>query len=593
MTLDATLNRKPTQVQWFRNGIEIYPSRKHELVNEHHVVALLVHDLSIEDEGLYRCSIANGQAVSECQVSMNFVMENDRRLVKALEDQHVYIHDTCTLNVRFQGDAPEVKWFKNGQEIPASKKYRLIHHGGEQTLIIDDCQISQDQAYYSLRLASNTKLDLTSCYVQVKDKYVNINKHLEPQRCILGQHRQIQFACETTPTDKTPIWYFNNRLITNSAKYELISTDNTHHLLLIHQPDLSDQGQYTIAFPESDQSSTANLQVLQTPSTLEFIQPLDEVFLCEEGENFVLVTRTNKPTHVTWMKNGYQLTAKSQLDSVPSSEHRLVIDKAHKLDHEGVYTCIIDANHVATQCQVKILERELELIQGLPKQIRLNEDDTLTLICETNRKAKKVQWFKDQSSVPLETNKSLMIINADETCTLIVDHIRQSDAGTYTCRLEDRLITVADVKIQESPAQFLDGPQSYLVWKTREDGPVASISCTLNKPNVPVKWFCDNREIQPNTIDQKYEIICEGNIQCLLIHDAQKEDSKKYVISLGTVYRSCHLEVIDDHTISTEDEADNQLLQPLNSVQRQEIMEGEFPFLVVVTFPSNHFLPSF
>ncbi|CAF4780249.1 unnamed protein product, partial [Rotaria magnacalcarata] len=46
LTLDAALNRKPAQVQWFKNSIEIFPSRKYELVNEHHVIALIVHDLA-------------------------------------------------------------------------------------------------------------------------------------------------------------------------------------------------------------------------------------------------------------------------------------------------------------------------------------------------------------------------------------------------------------------------------------------------------------------------------------------------------------------------------------------------------------------
>ncbi|CAF4753454.1 unnamed protein product, partial [Rotaria sp. Silwood1] len=574
LTLDGTLNRKPTQIQWFKNSIEIFPSQKYELVNEHHVIALIIHDLSSDDQGLYRCVVANGQATSECQVSMNLMTENDRRIIKPLQDQNIYVHDTCTLNVKFQGDAPDVKWYKNGQEIYPNNKYRFVQHGNEQTLIIDDCQLVHDQAYYSLRLPSNPKLDLTSCYVQVKDKHVNITKPLEPQRCILGQEQQVQFDCETTPTDKKPVWFFNNRQIDNTSKYELVSTDNTHHLLFIHQPELSDQGQYTISFPESDQSSTANLQVLQTPSTLEFIQPLDEVFLCEEGDNFVLVTRTNKPTHVSWMKNGYKLSIKSKLDSLPTNEHRLTVDKAQKLDHEGIYTCIIDANNVATQCHVKIIERELQLIQPLPKQIRLNEHDTLTLICETNRKPKKVQWFKDQSNIPLETNNSLMIINADETCTLIINNANKFDSGIYTCRLEDRLITVSDVKIHESAAQFVDGPQSYLVWRRREDGPVVNISCTLNKPNVPVKWFRENQEIRPE-LNNKYEIISEGTIQCLLIHDAQKEDSNKYVISLGSTYRACHLDVIDDTGISTDEEGFDRVVQPLTTLQRQEVMEGD------------------
>lgn len=191
LTLDATLNRKATRVQWFKNNQEIFPSRKHELINEHHLVALVIHDLNPDDQGLYRCVVANGQATSDCQVSVNLMTDNNRQLIKTLKDQNVYVHDTCTLNVQFQGDAPDVKWYKNGQDILPNPKYRLMKLGNEQTLIINDCQLVHDQAYYSLRLANNPKLDLTSCYVQVKDKYVNITKHLEPQRCIQGQEQQV------------------------------------------------------------------------------------------------------------------------------------------------------------------------------------------------------------------------------------------------------------------------------------------------------------------------------------------------------------------------------------------------------------------
>lgn len=169
-----------------------------------------------------------------------------------------------------------------------------------------------------------------------------------------------------------------------------------------------------------------------------------------------------------------------------------------------------------------------------------------------------------------------MIINADETYTFIINHVNRADAGTYTCRLEDRVITVCDVKVQESTGQFLDGPQSYLVWKRREDGPVATISCTLNKANLPIKWFRGSEEIRPDLPNSKYEVISEGTIHCLLIHDVQKEDSDKYVISLGPVYRACHLEVIDDMATPMDEQNDNRLVQPLTSLQRQEVMEGLF-----------------
>ncbi|CAF0822074.1 unnamed protein product, partial [Didymodactylos carnosus] len=582
ITLDCAINRSPTlpnRVKWFKNGLEIKPSSKYETIIEHHLLALVIHDLNIDDQALYRCEIGN--ASTECQLIPTL---NDTKdiLLQPLQDVDLYEHDTCTLTVKFLPEQikniPQIKWYRNGQEIKSRQdKYRFIQHGNENTLVINNCLLNQDNGYYSVRLSSNNKQDLSTCYVNVKDLYINIIKPLESQRCLLHPQvqQQIQFDCETTPTDKSPVWYFNNsKLIQPSNKYEM-TDDNRHHILTINNITLSDQGQYHIEFPNSDQKSYATLQILQTPNIqpIEFIQPLDETFLCEEGDDFTLVTKTNKPTvNVSWMKNGYKLikTPDTQQTDKTGTIHKLIIKKSHKQDDEGTYVCYIDTTNVATQGFVKIIEKELQIIQPLPQQLNLNENDTLTLLCETNRKPKNVRWLKNNSQIlDNTTNPNLMLIAADETCTMIINNVTKNDSGSYTCQVEDKQ-SICDVRVQEAGPQFVDGPQSYLVWKRKEDGSVATISCTLNKSNVPVKWFRENQEIFTS---DKYEVVSEGTIQCLLIHDIDKNDSGKYVISLGPIYRSCHLEVIDDKT--TMENEEERLMKPLVQIQRQEVMEGD------------------
>ncbi|CAF4731193.1 unnamed protein product, partial [Rotaria magnacalcarata] len=49
---------------------------------------------------------------------------------------------------------------KHGQEIHSNTNNDKIHVGNQHVLIVNDCQLIYDQAYYSLRLSTNTKIDL-------------------------------------------------------------------------------------------------------------------------------------------------------------------------------------------------------------------------------------------------------------------------------------------------------------------------------------------------------------------------------------------------------------------------------------------------
>ncbi|CAF3943689.1 unnamed protein product, partial [Rotaria magnacalcarata] len=48
----------------------------------------------------------------------------------------------------------------HGQEIHSNTNNDKIHVGNQHVLIVNDCQLIYDQAYYSLRLSTNTKIDL-------------------------------------------------------------------------------------------------------------------------------------------------------------------------------------------------------------------------------------------------------------------------------------------------------------------------------------------------------------------------------------------------------------------------------------------------
>ncbi|CAF3769009.1 unnamed protein product [Rotaria socialis] len=65
-------------------------------------------------------------------------------------------------------------------------------------------------------------------------------------------------------------------------------------------------------------------------------------------------------------------------------------------------------------------EDELKLINLLSEQIYLHENDKLILFCETNRKPKDVQWFKNKLDISSESQQRLETYNIDSISILIL-----------------------------------------------------------------------------------------------------------------------------------------------------------------------------
>ncbi|CAM4983300.1 unnamed protein product [Rotaria socialis] len=82
-------------------------------------------------------------------------------------------------------------------------------------------------------------------------------------------------------------------------------------------------------------------------------------------------------------------------------------------------------------------EDELKLINLLSEQIYLHENDKLILFCETNRKPKDVQWFKNKLDISSESQQRLETYNIDSISILILSNVVENDSGLYTCHLEN------------------------------------------------------------------------------------------------------------------------------------------------------------
>lgn len=112
-------NCKPRTVKWYRNGKEITPDDRIELVAEDTKYRCIIKAAIKDDAGAYKVVLENssGQADSAAQLTVTKRKSDLPRIVKGLEDQIVAKGDAIVFEAKIEGDITEVRWLKDGQPV--------------------------------------------------------------------------------------------------------------------------------------------------------------------------------------------------------------------------------------------------------------------------------------------------------------------------------------------------------------------------------------------------------------------------------------------------------------------------------------------
>ncbi|XP_024939523.1 obscurin isoform X4 [Cephus cinctus] len=112
-------------VQWFLGDVEITETRKeYTRIEEGDNYKLIIKEVKTELSGKYTCKVKN--EFGESESSSSFTVNSKPKIVKKLTDQKVKEGETLQLKVEISGTPePQVKWFKDGQEVSADAKIKI------------------------------------------------------------------------------------------------------------------------------------------------------------------------------------------------------------------------------------------------------------------------------------------------------------------------------------------------------------------------------------------------------------------------------------------------------------------------------------
>jgi hypothetical protein len=115
---ETNLRSIPRVIKWFKNGNEIIPNERIQILSEitNGIFKLIIKSAIKEDIGQYKILLENtaGKAESSAQLSVRPLKKLEPpKIVKALLDQIVAEGEPLTFEVQILGDIDEIKWLKD------------------------------------------------------------------------------------------------------------------------------------------------------------------------------------------------------------------------------------------------------------------------------------------------------------------------------------------------------------------------------------------------------------------------------------------------------------------------------------------------
>lgn len=156
------------QISWFKDGFEIFSSRRAKIVTENDTSTLVFYQSSLTDEGEIKCTATNRAGYAFTKSRLSIEAPPKIRLPRQYEDGLIIeAEEVVRLKVGIAGrPVPAVIWSHNGEIISSGGRYEITSNDKNSTLKIDNTNRT-DRGEYHLRAANHLGEDFASFLVTV------------------------------------------------------------------------------------------------------------------------------------------------------------------------------------------------------------------------------------------------------------------------------------------------------------------------------------------------------------------------------------------------------------------------------------------
>ncbi|XP_033116214.1 twitchin-like [Anneissia japonica] len=438
--------------------------------------------------------------------------------------------------VKFVGVKP--KWYKNGDQINPSRKYKMYVRGNDVELEIMDlnmkdsgeyevafeelahtsCELTVSQHHCLATMSNQEFAKLVSTGELPKDAkkpkadFMSLLKNQE-----VKEGADAKFAVELSADRIDSSWYVNGKKVTfrDVKKYETKKLGRKHSLI-IKKVALEDQGEIKVEVEGRD--SKAMLMVKAQP---KFTKPLKDQNVIEKRSAVLECEVSDYITKMKWSKGGKPLTESDNIRmEIDGLKRRLIIEKVKKED-AGDYL----AEFEGLKSVAKLKVEDAPKFASPMKQAEGFVGKDAVFEAPVTNKDVDVLWAKDGKAI--QPSDKYEIISDGTTRKLIVHDLKPEDEGEYLCGMDEDTLTSAPLTVNEPPRAEV--PEELKDIEVVAGKPISIDISIFGSPPPKVQWLKDGVPVVP---DSRIKVEWAPEYASILIENSERADTGDFTLVL-------------------------------------------------------------
>ncbi|XP_065220483.1 twitchin isoform X27 [Planococcus citri] len=232
---ECTVSNSLAIVGWYKGTTKLADGDKYSISKDMNgVCRLAIKNCEMEDNGEYSCKL---EKQTEKTTTTTKIVEYPYKFVKVLKHQTLIEKDTLTLLCELDDAAGDVKWTKNGNELKADKRTRIVKEGRKRKVIISDVKITDAGDYKCTSNADETEAEVVVKYLNKFNKKLKDTTAVEREKLVLD----VELEDQTAPVD----WFFNGEPIKGNDRIVIKNIGGGKHQLIFNRLELGDAGEIT------------------------------------------------------------------------------------------------------------------------------------------------------------------------------------------------------------------------------------------------------------------------------------------------------------------------------------------------------------
>ncbi|XP_053185436.1 obscurin [Scomber japonicus] len=502
--LECQVSRASAKVKWYKNKMELKPSKKYGIQSEDVYRKLTINDVDSGDEDTYTCDATDDK--TSCKL---LVEEQSISIVREISSVEVTEPFAAVFEAEISMELVKPPtWTLNGVVVQESADVEMEKEGTMHRLTFKKTKASMTGPVQFTAGKSKSQAQLT-----VKERPLEI---AEPIKDVKAKEKaSALLTCKFSASPKEINWFKGQVPLTASDKYN-IKQDGTRAQLTIQRLTEEDSGEYHCRSGPAETKGNLTVEVREMKITnhladTEVDEDNDATFICEI--NYA-------DEEVQWLLNDKVLFT----NEVNTITHE---GKVHKLSLKNLApqdggTITFQVRKLKESVTLKVKEKRAVFLKSLDDVIG-EEKGMITLACEASKPRVSPIWKKEGKV--LKAGPKYELLHTGKSLGLIIKDVTKEDAGEYSCDLGTEVskskVTVREIGI---------GITKWLKSAEVNEGETCSFECILSRESTDeCSWTLNGQTI---TNEGRYKISSKGRKYMLTIKDVTPADAGEVVFNL-------------------------------------------------------------